>query len=167
MLPLKDELQKRYSSYSNDRLLSIVYSKGEYTHQAIELVKAELDRRNVGAQEVDVFLDELEEKQAADKALSGIPLTPWEKALFFFIWFAPLILGGAALANYRIDGFFLKVRQARTFAVAGFTLLMLDVFVSIYSNFGTLESIGLLILFFVLFYWFEKRIEYDLPADMS
>ena len=145
--------------------MSIVYRKEEYTLQAIELVKAELDRRNVGAHEVDIFLDELEEKQLAGKALSRIPLAPWEKALFFFIWFAPLILGGAALASYRIDGFLLKVRQARTFALAGFTFLLLDVFVSIYSDFGALESIVLQILFFVLFYWFEKRIEYDLPAD--
>jgi hypothetical protein len=166
MLPLKDELQKRYSSYSNDRLLSIVYSKGEYTLQALELVKAELDRRNVGAHEVDVFLDELEEKRLAGKALSRIPLAPWEKALFFFIWFAPLILGGAVLANYRIDGYLLKVRQARTLAVAGFIFLILDVFVSIYSNFGTLQSLGLLILFFVTFYWFEKRVEYDFPPNI-
>jgi len=162
MLPSENELKERYSSWSNDRLLSVLHNKEQYTSQAVEVARAELGQRNVTAEEVDVFLEEQEEQQLAERMLSCIPLKFWEKALFFFVWFAPWFLGGALRLNYSEDGLRLKVKQSHVFSIAGFISVILDGIVSVYFNFGTTAVIGLLALFFVTFLLAEKKITYDL-----
>lgn len=162
MQPSVDELKQRYSSWSNDRLLSVLHNKKEYTSQAVEVARAELGQRNVSAEEVDVFLQEQEEQEHLKKNLSCVPLRSWEKALFFFLWFAPWFLVGALRSNYSEDGLLLKVRQSHTFAIAGFISLILDGIVSVYFNLGAVASATLLIFFFVVSCGVERRVTYEL-----
>ena len=163
MLPSETELKERYASYSNNRLLSIVHYRNEYTPLAVEIAKAELASRNLSIQELDVFFDELEARQVAAKTLGAVPLNLWEKMLFFFLWFTPWFLGGALRMNYDEDGLALKVTQSRTFALAGFTSLILDGIISVYFNLGSMMSIGILLVFFIVFQWLEKRSFSTLP----
>jgi hypothetical protein len=162
MLPTETELRERYSSYSNKRLLSIVHNQNEYTPQALEAAKAELAGRNITSDDVDGFLDELEERKVTAKILSCIPLRSWEKALFFFVWFAPLFFGGAFRMNYSEDGLILKLKQSRVFAVAGFVSLILNTAISMTFKLNGVAPILLLAAFFVVFVWLEKKVVYEL-----
>jgi hypothetical protein len=162
MLPSVDELKERYSSWSNDRLLSVIHNKGEYTTHAVEVARAELGQRNVSAAEVDVFLQDREEQENAAKILSCIPLNFWEKALFFFFWFAPWFLGRAFRLTYSESGLLLKVKQSHAFAIAGFVSLIVDGIITVYFNFGAGVSGGLMVLFFALFCGAERTVVYEL-----
>ena len=162
MLPSVDELKERYSSWSNDRLLSVIHNKAEYTAQAVEVARAELAQRNVSAEEVDVFLQEQEDLENVAKILSCVPLRFWEKALFFFAWFAPWFLGGALRLNYSEDGLFLKAKQSHTFAIAGFISLIVDSIATVYFNLIPEESMAVLAFLFVAFCVGERKVTYEL-----
>ena len=164
MLPTETELQERYASYSNNRLLAIVHNKEEYTTQALEVAKAELAARSITTADVDVFLDEIEEQKVNAKILSSVPLQFWEKALFFFIWFAPLFFGGAFRMNYNEDGLILKLKQSRLFAIAGFVSLILNAAVSLMFNLSSVTSLLTLVFFFATFAWLEKKIVYEITV---
>ena len=161
MFPHKSDLRKRYSAYSTERLLSIFYNRGQYTDDALDVVKTELRRRNITSHEVDHYLDEEEEKQRMAGAYSFIPLTFWEKSLFFFAWFAPWFLGRTLRLNYSDDGYFMKAKQSAIFARAGFAFLMLDAFATVYFSLGNLVSIFVLLLCFLIFYAVEKHFSYE------
>jgi hypothetical protein len=165
MFPHKDDLHKRYFTYSTERLLSIFYNRGQYTDQALEVVKSELARRNITSHDVDLFLDEQEEQKLAARAHSYIPLTFWEKSLFFFAWFAPWFLGKAFRLNYSDDGYLLKAKQSAIFARAGFAFLMLDAFVTVYFDLGNVISIVVLVSFFLIFYGAEKQFSYEVGRE--
>lgn len=161
MFPHKDDLHKRYSSYTTERLLSIFYSRGQYTEDALGVVKSELARRNISSRDVDRYLDQQEEKRSSAKAHAFIPLTFWEKSLFFFAWFAPWFLGKAFRLNYADEGYLLKVKQSAIFARAGFAFFMLDAFATVYFDLGNFISIGVLVLLFLIFYLAEKQTHYE------
>ena len=165
MFPHKSDLRKRYSKYSTERLLSIFYNRGQYTDEALEVVKSELARRNITSRDVDLYLDEQEEKKLAARRYSYVPLTFWEKSLFFFAWFAPWFVGKAFRLNYSDDGYLMKAKQSSIFARAGFAFLMLDAFLTVYSNLGNLTSIGVLVLFFIIFYLTEKQFGYEADRE--
>ena len=162
MLPSVDELKERYSSWSNDRLLSVIHNKAEYTAQAVEVARAELAQRNVSAEELDVFLQEQEDLENAAKILSCVPLRFWEKALFFFAWFAPWFLGGALRLNYVEDGLLLKAKQSHVFAIAGFISLIVVSIVTVYFNLGPGASISVLVFLFLTFCIGERKVTYEL-----
>lgn len=156
-MPTETELRERYVSYSNQRLLSIVHRKDEYTPEAVEIARAELAERDISTEELDFFYDEQEARDIAARALAAIPLKSHEKALFFFLWFMPWFLGRALRLNYEEEGLLLKERQSRSYALAGFVSLLMDGIVSVYFNLGQLFSIGILLIFFAAFYHLEKR----------
>ena len=89
MIPTADELKERYASWSNHRLLLVIHHKSQYTMEAVEIARAELGRREITTAEVDHFLSEQEARALAVRSLSRIPLSFWEKSLFFFVWFSP------------------------------------------------------------------------------
>ena len=157
MLPSENELKERYASYSNHRLLSILQNKAQYTIQAVEIAKAELAGRNLSTKEVDMFFDEQEAQQLVTKTYSQISLSIWEKALFFFIWFAPLFLGGPLRMDYSEDSVALKNQQSKVFALAGFISLILDGFITVYFHLGIVFTLAILPFFFLLFQWLEKK----------
>ena len=162
MLPSVNELKERYSSWSNDRLLSVIHNKKEYTSQAVEVARAELGQRNVSAEEVDVFLQEQEEQEQLAKILFCVPLRFWEKALFFFLWPVPWFLGGALRLNYSEYGLLLKGKQSHAFAIAGFIALITDGIVTIYFNLAVAASAAVLVFLFMLFCGVERRVTYEI-----
>ena len=165
MLPTKEELKKRYSSYSDERLLEVLYNSQEYTPEALEVAKAELKLRDITNEQAKTFVTEkvqaAEEQAVKEKILSYVPLEFWEKLLFFFIWFSPFFLGSALRNNYTEDGLVLKFRQSKLFAIAGFFHVILTFIITDSLNFN--ETAGFLLYFGlpVLYYLIEKRIKYD------
>jgi hypothetical protein len=85
----------------------------------------------------------------------------WEKALFFFIWFAPWFLRGAFQLNYNEDGLTLKNQQSKVFALAGFISLLLDGFITVYFDMHNVFSLAIMPLLFLIFQWTEKNYSSD------
>ena len=156
-MPTQTELRERYGCYSNQRLLSIVHRKDQYTPEAVEIARAELAERNISTKELDMYYEELEAREIAAQALAAIPLNKYEKALFFFLWFMPWFLGRALRLNYEEDGLMLKERQSRIYALAGFVSLLIDGILTVYFSLTNMFSIAILLIAFVVFYWVEKR----------
>lgn len=157
MLPSENELKERYAAYSNHRLLSIVQNKAQYTTQAVQIAKAELAGRNLSTQEVDMFFDEQEAQQVVTNTYSQITLSLWEKTLFFFVWFAPWFPRGGLRINYTEDRVGLKDQQSKVFALAGFISLILNGFISVYFDLGTIFTMAILPFFFLMFQWLERK----------
>lgn len=164
MFPSEQELKERYSAWTTHSLLSVLHHKHEYTALAVRVARAELGRRNITTDEVDRFFELQEQQQVAGRLLASMPLTFLEKALFFFIWFVPRFQGGAFRMNDEDDGFIMKNRQSRFFSVAGFVSLIADACISIYFTLSTTASIGLFILFFLVFWHIERGDNYDLAS---
>ena len=157
MMPSESELRERYASYSNNRLLLIIHNKAQYTAQAVRIARAELAERNLSVEEIDIFLDEQEARQLAAKALAHACLNNREKAMFFFCWFMPWLLGRPLRLRYADDGVILKDDQSRIFATAGFVAFLLDGIVTVYFSLPNVCSIALLLFSFILFHWMEKK----------
>jgi hypothetical protein len=162
MLPTEDELRERYAAYPNNRLLLIMHNKDEYTPQALEIARAELAGRDISTADVDVFLDEQEERELAAKAIAAVPLAFAEKALFFFVWFAPWFLGRALRMNYNEDGYALKARQSHVYSLGGFVCAVACAAISVIFDVNIPAGILLIIAFFFLFVWLEKKVVYTL-----
>ena len=167
MLPSVDELKERYSSWSNGRLLGVLHNKEEYTAEAIEVARAELGQRNITTDDVDVFLEEMEQRRMAVNIRSSTPLTFGEKARYFFFWFVPLFLGRSFRIHYRKDGFLMKDKQSHSFAIAGFAFLLLVGIVTVYFQLRMIASGGIFIMLFLLFVRIERRFTYDLSPIMD
>jgi hypothetical protein len=165
MLPTKDDLKKRYATFSDDRLLEILYNKNEYTADAVEVAQTEIASRNITDAQVKTFVSDrveaLEVQAVEKKILSWVPLELWEKLFFFFIWFSPFFLGSALRTNYAEDGLILKLRQSKLFAIAGFTSVILTFIIS--ELFSLSQTSGYVVYFLlpVLFFIIEKQIKYD------
>ena len=157
MLPSENDLKERYASYSNHRLLAIVQNKEQYTVQAMNIAKAELAGRNLSTQDVDMFFDEQALKQVATKTLTQVPMSIWEKSRFFFLWFAPWPGIGALRMNCSEESVRLKNQQSKVFALGGFISLILDGFVTVYFDLSTALSLAMLLTFFLIFQWLEKK----------
>lgn len=151
MIPTADELKERYASWSNHRLLLVIHHKSQYTAEAVEIARAELGRREITAAEVDHFLSEQEARALAVGSLSRIPLSFWEKSLFFFVWFS----SGAFRPSYNLKGLVLKEKQSHVFSVAGFICLLVDAVVTVHLKLAIAQSALLLLCLFVMFMCLE------------
>ncbi|MBT1687154.1 hypothetical protein [Dawidia soli] len=119
----KIALAKRYAKLSNDQLLKMVEDHRDYTPEAFEVLRQEIDNRQIPQKDVTEF----KFKTAVNKAIlterSLVPLSPWQKVFYFFAFFIPPYLGiviGAFGMNSEEDGYTTKARQMRFFRWAGF-----------------------------------------------
>lgn len=149
MLPSTEELKSRYASWSNRKLLAVIHYKKQYTSEAVEIARQELGQRNITTDDVDAFLQEQEQKMRRDKMLSSVSLKFWEKVRCFFLWFLP------SLSPKR--GFTLKEQQSQTFSIAGFISLFVDAFIIYHFKKPVIAGVAILILFFLIFSWYEKQ----------
>jgi hypothetical protein len=146
-------------------LLSVLHNKGQYTPLAVEVARAELGQRNVTTGEVDAFLQRVEELEIARRALSAVHLTFWEKALSFFMWFAPWI-HERAFKSRRNDGrLLIKIKQSRLFSFGGFVSALVDASITTYFHLSYRTCMFLLLFFFLIFCWRETKVSYDLTAE--
>src|SRR5687768_955611 len=149
MLPSADELRARYSSWPNRKLLSVILHKGQYTSLAVEIARDELGRRNITADDVDVYLHEQELQRNREKLLSNISLSFWEKLRCFFFWFVPSLVVR--------KGFILREQQTHLFSVAGFVSFFISGFVIVHFRLPLAAGLALLVLLFSGFAWYEKQ----------
>ncbi|MEX2231000.1 MAG: hypothetical protein WD824_02475 [Cyclobacteriaceae bacterium] len=158
MLASKTELSDRYSQYSSDRLFDIIFQKEQYEPEAVEIAKEELLRRDINIEAaLDDYLTEKENIKIRSEKTALIPLSFWEKLLFFILWMVPVF--GAMKMNYEEDGMDRKLTQSKIFSRAGFCSLFLSVFLGIALELESYLSVALLwIFFFATTYLLERRI---------
>lgn len=161
MLPSPNELRERYAMWSDYRLFLVLHRKEQYTAQAVEIAREELGRRSVTVDQVDLFLERIEEDRKLQRVLSGVSLSFREKVLCFFFWFAPSFFR----LRYGENGFRLKMRQSQVFVVAGFVTHLAAAVAALHFRFGLLPVFALLIPSFFVFWVLERTITYDLEGD--
>src|SRR5687768_13370148 len=143
MLPSKKELSERYATFSDQKLLEILYRK-EARPEAIEAATEELKNRNISDDTIKGFIQTKEEKKIIATENASIPLPLHQKFLFFFAWFIPFFFGSAFRLNYREDGMVRKLKQSSSFSIAGFIALILTTIVAITFELGNIPSIAIL-----------------------
>ncbi|HEY5747376.1 MAG TPA: hypothetical protein VIU12_14960 [Chryseolinea sp.] len=165
MQPDKTELAKRYANFSNDRLLDILYHKEDYTAEALEAVKAEIDTRQIGVDELETFTVEKKVDRIINEENARVPLSLRAKLFFFFAWFIPI----APLAfrmNYREDGFATKLWQSRFFRITGFVSLVVSALLSVWLELGDPGTFGLLVVLFGAAYSMDPKKRMTIESEM-
>ena len=165
MFPSEQELRERYSTWSTYTLLTVLLNKGEYTPLAIEVARAELGQRSVTADEVDAFLERQEELENARRILSSFHLSFWEKAISFFMWFAPWLQERAFKIRGSDGRLLFKLKQSRFFSFGGFVSALVDASVTTYFHLSSGMFVSLFVFFFLIFCWRETKVSYDLTPE--
>ena len=158
MLPTKEELAQNITTFSDQKLLDIIYRKEGVRPEAIEAATEELKQRKVSIEIVNDFVQLKETKKIIATENSSIPLPLHLKFLFFFAWFIPLFFGSAFRLNYKEDGMDKKLKQSSWYSIAGFIALILTTIVALSFNLGNIPTFAILFGLFGVFYAVEERI---------
>jgi len=153
MLPDKNELAKRYANFPNDRLLDILYHKEDYTADTIDAVQAEINSRQIGADELETFAVEKKAVKINNEEKAHVKLALGAKLFFFFGWFIPI----AFPTNYREDGFTTKLWQSRYFRVTGVVSLLVSGLLPVWLNLGSGSGFGLWAVLFGVAYSIDPK----------
>lgn len=153
------DLTERYATFSTGRLLEMLDKREEYTADAIDVLQAELAKRQVGTQDAQQYVAAREIEHAEERRKASLTLTFWEKAFFYFVWFVPGFIVIAIGMNYITDGYNTKLYQSRFYRISGFSFLLLTGLLSTLVGFGEVIGIALLIVFFGITYWAEGKIK--------
>ena len=148
MLPSSEELRARYATWSDRKLLSVILFKGQYTSQAVEIARRELGQRSITADDIDMFLQEQEEKHRREKLLAEVSLSFWGKLRCFFLWFLPVQVAGR--------GLLLKEQQRQIYSVAGFVSFFTNAFVIVYFHLPPGAGLAIQPVVFIMVLLFEK-----------
>ena len=151
----KEDLQKKYASFSNKELLDILENKFSYTDLAITVAIEEIAKRKLSEEDIKLY------KQKKVKEINNFieknivdDLTLFQKNLFFFIWIP--FLNFPIKRNFIDDGFILKLKQANYYSWLGFIFLIIISIVASNLNFSTLTFIIFWIISFLLAYFFDE-----------
>lgn len=162
MLATKEELRDRYASFTDEKLMSVLYNRGEYTAEALDVAQAELDKRKVATEHIRQFIAEKEKEKIENERIAliraHVPLTFPQKAFYFFAWFAPGFIAGAFQMNDDEDGYVRRVRQSRNFRIAGVLSLLAVAFIGLWLDHGTLTSLVLLLGLFIAFFLVDDKL---------
>jgi hypothetical protein len=164
MYPTKEELKERFAGYSNEKLIGIMHEQEQYTPEALEIARIEIESRNITDADVQTVTTEFRELKIASAINAVTPLTLWWKVFYFFLWFTPVI-GFALTANYREDGFLLKIKQSRFFAVTGFCSVIINFSISDWLQLPLLVSWIIALLLFAGAYNADKVIDYRIERE--
>ncbi|WP_420577172.1 hypothetical protein [Ekhidna sp.] len=152
----KEELAERYSKFANSQLLEILDKKENFTDNAIAAAKEELQKRNLTSENVDEYIEDKEAKEQFAHEISIEELTGGEKIRFFFFGFVPII-NGAIRANFRQDGYELKLKLSRFYGTFGFLSFLATGLISVLATLTTLTSVIIWITFFPIARFIEKK----------
>lgn len=157
MLPSKEELAQRYTAFSDQKLLTILYNNDGYRPEAIEAATEELKKRHIPVDTVQNFVqgEELKNIVATENANVQLPLH--QKFLFFFAWFIPFFFGTAFRLNFQEDGFVLKLKQSKRYSIAGLIALFTTTIITIHFELGNLYSFSILFGMFGVFFLIESQ----------
>jgi hypothetical protein len=150
-------LIKKYSSYSNDKLLEILKVHYEHSDDQLSAVKTVIEERGISVEEVHRYNSDHIRQEILEK-VAIIPMTFWEKTLFFFAWIIPFLFARFLGVNYRENGLIKKSKQRVYFSILGIVSLILIVFLFDSFNFTKAQSLSLWISTFLVSYVIETQI---------
>ena len=150
-------LIKKYSSYSNDKLLEILKVHYEYDEDQLSAAKKVIEDRGISIEEVHRYnADHI--RQEILERVSIIPMTFWEKALFFFAWIVPFLFARFLGVNYRENGLLKKSKQRVYFSILGIVSMILIVFLFDAFSFTMSQCLLLWVSIFFVSYVVETQI---------
>lgn len=153
----KEELAERYSKFENSQLLEILDKKENFTENAIVAAKEELQKRNLTSEQVEEYKEDKTVKEQLAHELSIEELTRGEKIRFFFFGFVPIV-NGAIRANFRQDGYELKLKLSRYYGTFGLLSFLTTGLISVLATLTTLSSVIIWIAFFPIAQIIENKV---------
>lgn len=118
-MPPKKYLIRKYSSYSNDRLLGILKIHYEYSDDHVEAVRQVIEDRGISIEEIHRYNADHVKHDILGK-VAMLPMAFWEKVFFFLIWTGVPFLNRVIGLNYYENGLLTKARQRIYFSIIGF-----------------------------------------------
>jgi len=151
----KEDLEKKYSTFSNSELLDIIQDKFSYTDIAVLVAMSEISKRNLNEQDIKKYktAKELEIKNFIQKNIVD-DLSFLQKNLFFYIWIP--FLNFPFKRNFFDDGFELKLKQANYYSWLGFAFCV--ILSAIHSNykFSTIVFLIIWMATFLVTFLFDE-----------
>ncbi|POY38945.1 hypothetical protein C3K47_00125 [Solitalea longa] len=159
-MPTKVELEKRYSSYSNEELLDLLNDQEAYTELAIDVASNELKGRNLGEEEIKEYIAQ-KYKQAElfiEKNIhQELPLVL--KSIFYFCWL-PLITLPFKM-YFKEDKSILKLKQTNFYATIGFIFFTVAALCFLFLKTNLLSAISIWIMGMIIALITDKRFNRD------
>ena len=151
----KEELQEKYSSFSNSELLDIVQNKFSYTELAVIVAMEEIAKRNLNEEDIKKYKDEKEEEfiKIIDQNIFN-DLSFLQKILFFYIWLP--FLNFPFKRNFMDDGFELKLKQANYYSWLGFVTFIFSSIIQSTKNYETVVFLMIWMAFFPIAFIFDE-----------
>jgi hypothetical protein len=152
-------LIRKYSSYSNDKLLEILKVHYEYSQDQLNAAKKVIEERGISVEEVHRFNSDHIRQEILEK-VAIIPMTFWEKTLFFFTWIIPFLFARFLGVNYRENGLIMKSKQRVYFSIVGIVSIILIAFLFDFFDLTKSQSFALWISIFLVSYLVETQISW-------
>ena len=134
---MKKKFLRRYRSYSEEKLMSIITRKNDYQAEAVQAAKEELHNRNLEIAELDALhaasLEKMHMETEDLKIKKKEPLANYQILLFLLVPFAGLFWALIAYMNYDRNGYQKKARQSLIISI--FSLGLAIFFLYLLSHF--------------------------------
>jgi hypothetical protein len=122
------DLEKEIARKSDDELFHILRHDKDYMPNVIEIVRAEIQCRNLGKDKTEELESQAQVKVAEEIARAKMPLS-WTMRIFIFLFSNSFIFSIAVFAviaeNYRNKGYIQKCDDARRFSIYGMLFALL------------------------------------------
>lgn len=127
-----NQLSTYYETYSNEKLLEVLYHKEDYKAEVIEIVESILAKRNIQSETVARVQDTLAQQDEIQEAKAEEPLSRAEKFLFMLVPFLGLFAFAYFQLRYHEKGYKKKAGQSLTYSLIPIGVIVL---ISLYQSF--------------------------------
>lgn len=139
----KEEIQKRYSSFSDKDILEIIANKNDYTEVAISVAYEELNKRNIALEDAESYSQEVKEEKK--RIIENKRLGFISKLFYYLFSFTGMGFLTAYLnrEDYKKKGSVYKGKQILYYSLFGVGFMFFSIFSSFFEP---LKAVALIIL---------------------
>ncbi|MEL6590052.1 MAG: hypothetical protein AAFQ68_08235 [Bacteroidota bacterium] len=129
-----NQLSTYYETYSDEKLLEVLYHKEDYKAEVIEIVESILAKRNIQPDTAARVQETLDQQRETQDAKAEEPLSRAEKFLFMLVPFLGLLVFIYLQLRYHEKGYKKKAGQSLTYSLIPIGIILL---ISLYQTFMT------------------------------
>jgi hypothetical protein len=160
----EEELQRKFASYTNSKLIQIAISEDAYTDIAKAVAAAELRKRNITEDDIETYNDEvIEEMDSFIKKNTVDDLSLLQKNLFYFLLLPIFLL--AIIRNFEDDGYVLKAKQAGYYRLAGRGAIIISAIITLIFQWNELAILAGWIAGFIIAYVYDEKFNRQKQID--
>lgn len=156
----KEELEKRYAGFNDEKILNILANKADYTPTAIEVANKEFIKRQLNLQYLAEETKKIEE--AKKESIENKELNLFSKLLYYIFSFTGVgfIVAYLNRKDYKEKGSLKKSTQVIYYSATGFVFIIICILYSLLFNYNGNYLFPILlsfIAFLLLENWFMNK----------